>query len=120
MSDGELSERRRRSFDDINIVFKQIPPGKVMTYGQVGRQARANARVVGWAMANVDDPEVPWQRVVGAEGYLRIGRRSAEMMSLQRNLLEHEGVSFLQNGCVKMDEHNFAIVEDGSEDRTES
>lgn len=92
----------RQYFQSIFEVVRAIPPGQVMSYGQVGGYAGASARVVGWAMANVPDGEVPWQRVVGADGYLRIGRRSVALMEAQRRLLEREGVTFKENGCVDM------------------
>jgi methylated-DNA-protein-cysteine methyltransferase-like protein len=83
---------------------KEVPFGKVVSYGQVAAEVRANARTVGWAMANITDSTIPWHRVVGADGGLRIGRRSPDLMLLQRSLLEKEGV--LANGRVDMDKHN--------------
>ena len=94
----------RQYFEDIYAVVRAIPPGRVMSYGQVGRESGCSARTVGWAMANVQD-DVPWQRVVGADGYLRIGRRSVALQEAQRRLLEREGVGFLENGCVDMARH---------------
>ena len=94
----------RQYFEDIYAVVRAIPPGRVMSYGQVGRESGCSARTVGWAMANVQD-DVPWQRVVGADGYLRIGRRSVALQEAQRRLLEREGVTFLENGCVDMGRH---------------
>lgn len=99
----------RQYFQSIFEVVRAIPPGRVMSYGQVGAEAGASARVVGWAMANVPDGEVPWQRVVGADGYLRIGRRSVALMDAQRKLLEREGVAFKDNGCVDMACHQVGI-----------
>ncbi len=95
----------RQYFQSIFDIVRAIPPGRVMSYGQVGAEAGASARVVGWAMANVPDGEVPWQRVVGADGYLRIGRRSVVLQEVQRKLLEREGVAFRENGCVDMTCH---------------
>ena len=76
-----------------------------MSYGQVGSLAGCSARVAGWAMANATDSDIPWHRVVGADGYLRIGKRSVGLQELQRKLLLEEGVSFLPNGCVNMSKH---------------
>ncbi|MBV9848462.1 MAG: MGMT family protein [Armatimonadetes bacterium] len=96
----------RQYFEAIFAVVRAIPPGRVMSYGQVGRETGCAARTVGWAMANVPgDDSVPWQRVVGADGYLRIGRRSVALQDVQRKLLEREGVTFLENGCVDMARH---------------
>ena len=58
------------------------------------------ARTVGWAMTNCPD-DVPWQRVVGSDGYLRIARRSAELKQIQESLLKSEGVTVTENGYVE-------------------
>jgi len=93
-------------FDAIFAVVKRIPRGNVMSYGQVGLLAGGvSARIVGWAMANAIEGDIPWQRVVGSDGYLRIGRRSIQLQDLQRSLLIREGVGFLENGCVDMQRH---------------
>lgn len=82
-------------------IVRQIPLGKVATYGQIAalippREGASEsgyrawgARWVGGAMAACP-PEVPWQRVVNAQGKISL-RKSAE---LQRQLLEDEGVIF--------------------------
>ena len=92
----------RQYFQSIYDLVRAIPPGQVMSYGQVGREVGCSARTVGWAMANALEGDVPWQRVVGADGYLRIGRRSVALQEAQRGLLEREGVTFQENGCVNM------------------
>ncbi len=107
----------RQYFQSIFDIVRAIPPGQVMSYGQVGDCAGASARVVGWAMANVPDGEVPWQRVVGADGYLRIGRRSVALMEAQKKLLEREGVAFKENGCVDMACHQVGAEQKGETPR---
>lgn len=98
----------RRHFEAIYEVVRSIPAGYVMSYGQVGSEAGGvSARTVGWAVAIAVDRAIPWQRVVGADGYLRIGRRSMVLQEQQRRLLEREGVTFLDNGCVDMSRHQF-------------
>ena len=78
-------------FTEIYEIVRSIPSGAVMSYGQVGRLCGATARTVGWAMSVVPDG-VPWHRVVGADGYLRIGRRSPELQQEQQERLMAEGV----------------------------
>ena len=90
---------------------RQIPPGQVMSYGQVGDAVGCSAREAGWAMNQAQGEDVPWQRVVGSDGYLRIGRRSPELMATQRGLLEEEGVTFKANGCVDMAKHQVAYID---------
>ena len=95
----------RQYFQSIFDAVRAIPYGQVMSYGQVGRAIGCSARTVGWAMANTLDGDVPWQRVVGADGYLRIGKRSVALQEAQRKLLEREGVTFSEGGCVDMAHH---------------
>jgi methylated-DNA-protein-cysteine methyltransferase related protein len=56
----------------------------VVTYGDLCPEA---PRFAGAVMAALRDPDIPWQRVVRADGSLTQGER-------QRQLLEHEGVPF--------------------------
>lgn len=93
--------------NDFNAIYdyvRTIPRGKVMGYGEVGAAVGVTARTVGWAMSvALDDGTenaVPWHRVVGADGYLRIARRSPEHAARQRSRLEAEGVTFDSRGCV--------------------
>ena len=61
-----------------------VPPGRVTTYGDLSPGA---PRFAGAVLAAVEDPGVPWQRVVRADGSLAKGER-------QRRLLEAEGIPF--------------------------
>lgn len=63
---------------------RAVPPGLVTTYGDVSPGA---PRYAGAVLAACDDPAVPWQRVVRADGSLAKGGR-------QRVLLGAEGVPF--------------------------
>ena len=77
MLDSERAEavlRRARS----------VPAGFVVTYGDLCPEA---PRFAGAVMARCNDPTVPWQRIVRADGSLAKGAR-------QRRLLEAEGVPF--------------------------
>jgi methylated-DNA-protein-cysteine methyltransferase related protein len=64
--------------------IRDIPPGFVRTYGDVSPGA---PRFAGTVLSETDDPDVPWQRVVRADGSLAKGAR-------QRALLDAEGVPF--------------------------
>ena len=58
----------------VETLVAQIPPGRVMTYGQLAAlcgNARA-ARIVG-GIAHFGDPQLPWQRVVNKKGGLAAG-----------------------------------------------
>jgi methylated-DNA-protein-cysteine methyltransferase related protein len=64
--------------------IRAVPPGRVTTYGDLSPGA---PRYAGAVLAAVEDPRVPWQRIVRADGSLTQGER-------QRRLLEGEGVPF--------------------------
>ena len=86
-------------------VVARVPRGKVVTYGQVAAilgQPRA-ARAVGTALAALSGAylnTVPWQRVIGASG--RCTHRDGFSASVQRDLLEREGVRFDRSGHVNL------------------
>ena len=63
---------------------RAIPPGFVCSYGDVSPGA---PRFAGTVLHACEDPEVPWHRVVRADGSLAKGER-------QRALLEAEAVPF--------------------------
>lgn len=73
-------------------LVRQVPPGAVTTYGDVGAALGSKnvARHVGYAMAAVpEDSDVPWWRVVAAGGRLSQQPDAAERQAL---LLQGDGV----------------------------
>jgi methylated-DNA-protein-cysteine methyltransferase-like protein len=85
-------------FDLIYAAVRQIPYGKVASYGQISRiVGRCSAQMVGFALAalvehSTSEP-VPWQRVVNSQGKVSphgFGVGS----SMQHKLLEEEGITF--------------------------
>ncbi len=104
-------ERTRRAgfFDGVYALVKQIPRGKVATYGQIARLLGAprSARVVGWAMHGTPHgARVPWQRVVQRGGSLSPSVCPTDP-GRQRRLLEREGVTFLLDGRIDMAAHQW-------------
>ncbi|MDR3071907.1 MAG: MGMT family protein [Clostridiales Family XIII bacterium] len=88
-------------FDQVYKVVAEIPYGKVVSYGQIARMLgnpRA-AREVGWAMHACPDA-LPWQRVVKQDGTITGGAHA----HLRRAILMEEGVSFLRDGKVDMEQ----------------
>jgi methylated-DNA-protein-cysteine methyltransferase-like protein len=77
----------------VEAMVRQIPRGRVMTYGQLAAlagSARA-ARIVG-GIAHFGDPDLPWQRVVNKQGGLAAGYPGGR--AGHRAALEAEGVYF--------------------------
>jgi len=89
-------------FPRIYDVVKQVPWGKVTTYGAIAQivGAGCDARLVGYAMAGVNDPEVPWQRVINAKG--TISPRAGRGAEIQHKRLEAEGVEFDERGRIDL------------------
>ena len=85
-------------------VVRRIPRGKVATYGQVAELAGhpGAARAVGAAMRACDGRTLPWQRVVGAHArnLARVAILDPIGGTVQRGLLEREGVRFDEGGCI--------------------
>lgn len=86
-------------------LIRQIPPGRVATYGQVARCAGhpRHARHVGQSLRalSADDGAVPWHRVVNSQG--RISPRGIDGTDdLQYRLLEAEGVQFDATGRIDL------------------
>ncbi len=83
---------------------KRIPAGKVASYGQIARlleRPRA-AREVGWALRDLPEGlDVPWQRVINAQGRISFPVDS-QAATLQRAMLEDEGVEFRPDGSVDL------------------
>jgi methylated-DNA-protein-cysteine methyltransferase-like protein len=80
------------SWDPVYRLVKQIPRGRVTTYGHLSKalRLRGGARAVGYAMAACPSGQgIPWHRVIGAGGRLLMSEPHA---SLQRRLLESEGI----------------------------
>lgn len=83
-------------WEPVYKLVKQIPRGRVTTYGALAKalQLRGGARTAGRAMAATPSGKgIPWHRVVGDRGKLLIREPYA---SLQRKLLESEGVQIVE------------------------
>ncbi|MGH2594138.1 MAG: MGMT family protein [Anaerolineae bacterium] len=98
-----ISPEAQSLFPSIYEVVKQAPWGKVTTYGAVAQIVGrgCDARLVGYAMAGLKDDDVPWQRVINAQG--KISPRAGRGADIQRKRLEAEGVEFDERGRVDFD-----------------
>lgn len=91
------------SYEKIYEVVKQIPRGKVATYGQIADLAGipGQARQVGYALSALKDAGVPWHRVINARGEIS-SRNNSDFESLQRILLEQEEIDFTEEGVIPL------------------
>jgi methylated-DNA-protein-cysteine methyltransferase-like protein len=89
-------------YNRIYALVRQIPPGRVTTYGYIARQIGCTARTVGFAMAALPaGHDLPWQRVINSQGQVSPRRHDAGAI-IQRQLLEAEGVRFDTRGRVDL------------------
>lgn len=94
--------------EQIAVVVRSIPPGKVAAYGQVAAIAgnpRAARQVVGILKMWSRSRDLPWHRVVNREG--RISLPPGGGYEEQRGLLEAEGVAFGLDGRIDMKRHRW-------------
>jgi len=97
-------------------LVRQIPPGRVATYGQIAALVPTpggidpkdyqafGARWVGGAMASCPS-DVPWQRIINAQGKISLPEGGGR--SLQRDLLEAEGIEFDERGRIDLQKYRW-------------
>lgn len=85
-------------FDRVYQVAKQIPYGRVTSYGAIARYlgAARSARMVGYAMNGSSGKDVPAHRVVNRKGLLT-GKQHFQGTNLMQQLLENEGIEVMDN-----------------------
>ncbi len=103
-----LTERSR--YEQIYRVVRQIPPSKVATYGQVAALAGIprHARQVGYALYRVAlGSDIPWQRVVNAQGRISYSPFREGNDDFQQQLLIDEGIVFDQDGKIDLEQYQW-------------
>jgi methylated-DNA-protein-cysteine methyltransferase related protein len=92
-------------YSKVYALVRRVPFGKVTTYGTIAQALGTglSARMVGYAM-HVCPKDVPAHRVVNRFGALT-GRLHFGHPDLMRELLEDEGVTFLDDETVNMEKH---------------
>ena len=94
-------------FERVYEVARQIPYGKVTSYGAIAKVlgAARSARMVGWAMnASHNLEDVPAHRVVNRSGLLT-GKHHFDGTNLMQQLLESEGIEVRENQIVDFEKH---------------
>ena len=102
-----MPDNNENFFEKVYEVARQIPYGKVTSYGAIAKVlgAARSARMVGWAMNashNLDD--VPAHRVVNRNGLLT-GKHHFDGTNLMQQLLESEGIIVIDNQIIDFEEH---------------
>lgn len=98
-------------FDKVYQIVKQIPRGKVTTYGTIAKLLGnpRMSRQVGWALHVNPEPYVtPCHRVVNRDGKLS-GAFAFGGKNVQHDLLVEEGVEFIDDDTVNLAKHGWNV-----------
>ena len=94
------NQKNDNFFEKVYEVARQIPFGKVTSYGAIAEflGSKRSARMVGWAINNSHYQiiEIPAHRVVNRKGILT-GKHHFEGTNLMQQLLENEGIKVVEN-----------------------
>lgn len=100
-----LESDKQDFFKRVHAIAKQIPEGRVTSYGAIAKYlgAAKSARIVGYAMnASHGDLSIPAHRVVNRLGMLS-GKHHFDGTNLMQQLLESEGVKVKENQIQDFD-----------------
>ena len=100
-----MSAKSQSHYHAIYAIVRQIPYGKVSTYGEIAKRAGLpkHARLVGYALhALPADTDILWHRVVNAQGVISLQHLDEAFGLNQRYLLMQEGVIFNNNGSINL------------------
>jgi len=94
-------------FEQVWEVVRQVPPGRVTTYGAIAKALGSlqSSRMVGWAMnaAHVLE-DVPAHRVVNRQGLLT-GKMHFNPPDAMQSRLEAEGIKVKNDKIIKFEQH---------------
>jgi methylated-DNA-protein-cysteine methyltransferase related protein len=91
-------------------IIRNIPKGKVMTYGQIAELAgspRAARQVARILHSMSKKHRLPWHRVINAKG--QIALQDDESYNEQKLNLEIEGVEVNQNGTINLAKYQWHL-----------
>jgi len=98
----KYSDQTLGFFDKVYVVVRQIPEGRVTSYGAIAKYigSGGSSRMVGWAMnASHRHPDIPAQRVVNRVGLLT-GKMHFGSSNAMQQMLEAEGVEIEDDKVV--------------------
>ncbi|MDO5105772.1 MGMT family protein [Capnocytophaga sp.] len=102
-----MNQKNTDFFEKVYELVRQIPYGKVTTYGLIANAlgAKKSARMVGWALnASHGKEDVPAHRVVNRNGILT-GKFHFQGTNLMQQLLESEGITVENDQIVDFEKY---------------
>jgi len=106
------SEKEGHLFNNILDIVKQIPKGKVATYGQIAFIAGTqNPRLVGFALASLKEgTDIPWFRVINSKGQISFPEQN-DSYKIQFSLLQSEGIIFDAKNRINLKQYGWKPIE---------
>ena len=103
-----MSNLQGKLFHNILDIVKQIPEGKVATYGQIATiVGTKNSRSVGFALATLkEDTDIPWFRVINSKGKISFPEQS-DGFKIQYSLLQNEGIIFDTKNKINLKQYGW-------------
>ena len=94
-----------------SVIFltKQVPRGKVASYGQIASLAGKphGARGVGWILNScAETHDLPWQRIINSKGKISFSKRTDQYRK-QKALLIREKIKFLKDDSISLDAYGW-------------
>ena len=104
-----MADQTESVYQKMLMVVREIPPGRVATYGQIAWiVGAASPRMAGYALGGLsEDTDVPWQRVVNRHGGIS-PRGDPLATDRQRKRLIEEGIKFQPDGRIDLDRYGWA------------
>ncbi|NKI26135.1 MGMT family protein [Arenibacter sp. 6A1] len=102
-----MKAENQHFFQKVYQVVRQIPYGRVTSYGAIAKYlgAARSARMVGWAMNNAHSmPDIPAHRVVNRLGLLT-GKHHFPGTNLMQQLLENEGIIVKEDQIIDFEKY---------------
>ncbi len=90
-------------FQRVIAIIKNIPEGKVATYGQIATYAgnpRAARQVSYILHSSSRKKNLPWHRVINSKGSISL--KPGHGYELQKQMLKKEGITFQENDCIDL------------------
>lgn len=97
----------------VKDIIKNIPVGKVVTYGQIATYAgnpRASRQVAWILHSSSKKDNLPWHRVINSKGHISLPHNGGYEM--QKALLEEEGIVFSKNDKINFKKYLWQIFEE--------
>ncbi|MCF7807411.1 MAG: MGMT family protein [Candidatus Marinimicrobia bacterium] len=102
-----MGSDKQSKWQEFYAIVKQVPHGKVASYGQIATLAGyyGQARQVGYALHAVPSDDIPWHRIINAQGKISLNLEMGG--AVQRKMLEDEGIIFSEAEVISLKKYQW-------------